>query len=59
MTKKDYGKFAAAIVLMPYMADRELVARVLEGVFTLDNPRFDRGKFRVACGLGKVTGSYK
>ena len=48
MTKKDYVKLAAAIKEGGATPDFvEMLMEVLEA----DNPRFDRVKFLIACGL--------
>ena len=49
MTKKDYVKLAEAIkegTATPYF-----VVNVLIPALERDNPRFDRVKFLIACGL--------
>ena len=50
MSRKDYVAMAEVVrdgcqSYAPYLADK------LADVFASDNPRFDRGRFLVACGM--------
>ena len=55
MTKKDYVAIAKVIHdnygVSPSDVAREKIALALADVFKLDNPRFDRVRFLVACGV--------
>jgi hypothetical protein len=58
-TRRHYTAVADAINGTPtggYIAereaDRQLVTDALAAMFTEDNPRFDRGRFVRACGIG-------
>lgn len=60
MTRKDYVKIAEAINATRKAIDTEyrsggatlaFLMGYLESVLKLDNPRFNREKFRKACGL--------
>ncbi len=58
MSRKDYEAIAADIArsmdrtLSPHAeAVLRMLARDLAGTFEADNPRFDRDRFLVACGV--------
>lgn len=52
MSSKDYEAVAAAVAATggDYATREELAFRLAE-VFSRGNPRFDRGRFLIACGF--------
>jgi hypothetical protein len=57
MSRKDYRAFASAIKSLKeggeagFTPSLSLIAETLAGVFSQDNPAFDREKFLEACGV--------
>lgn len=48
--RRHYVAVAKEISYLP-MADRAYTAEVMAVMFARDNPRFDKHRFMVACGL--------
>jgi hypothetical protein len=53
MTRKDYVLIATSIECAWYLNDsqRETIAKDFANSLSMDNPRFDRDRFLVACGV--------
>jgi hypothetical protein len=55
MTKKHFIQFAEHIKNLPVKShgrgERESMANMVCEIASKDNPRFDRARFMVACGL--------
>ena len=54
MSRKDYVAFAKLVLAQLERGDvngAEDTAHGMADLFASDNPRFDRGRFLVACGL--------
>ena len=52
MSRKDYVSIAEVIKASAESDDpREYIARNVADVLEQDNPRFDRARFMVACGI--------
>ncbi len=51
MTRKDYEKAAAIVAQLDWPEDAELACYCFTALFQPDNPRFDVGWFKEACGL--------
>lgn len=51
MTKKNYIAFAKSIGEIPNYQERAQAAMQIAKVCKADNPRFDYGRFYIACGL--------
>lgn len=54
MSRKDYIAFAKLVLAQLERGDlngAEDAAHGMADIFAADNPRFDRGRFLVACGL--------
>ena len=54
MSRKDYIAFAKLVLAQVERGDlngAEDAAHGMADVFAADNPRFERGRFLVACGL--------
>jgi len=50
MNEKDYERIARAIVVLPDRTSRNTVAHHLADIMQLENCRFKRAKFLMACG---------
>jgi len=52
MTRKDFVAAAEIVRLGTPEQHKAAVAAAFADLFRSDNPRFDRGRFEAACGLG-------
>ena len=50
MTRKHYRNVAEIINKFPHA--KETLAKEFSEMFAEDNPRFDEGRFYIACGVG-------
>ena len=50
-TKKHFIAMAALLSKIPNLVERKALAESQAGIFMRDNPRFNRPRFMVACGL--------
>lgn len=51
MSKKHFEEFAIRIRLESSLEAKKAMANMVIEVATADNPRFDKNRFLVACGL--------
>jgi hypothetical protein len=51
MTRKNFVLVAASIAAMENVKERQAQFHVMSAMFASLNPRFDKEKFRKACGL--------
>lgn len=49
LTRQHYELFALAVAKVENLDEREKTCQFLADVFIKDNPRFNRGKFTIAC----------